>query len=86
MTFRVKRRSFLQIATGGVASGLAGLGISAPFARAAANDAATVGWPNDVPSWDPNQRFTPDAQPLFKAVFDQPLDQDPQLKLIPHLI
>ncbi len=36
--------------------------------------------------WDPNQRFTPDAQPIFKAVFDQPLDQDPQLKLIPHLI
>jgi peptide/nickel transport system substrate-binding protein len=86
MTFQVKRRSFLQIATGGVASGLAGLGISAPFARAAANDAATIGWPNDVPSWDPNQRFTPDAQPLFKAVFDQPLDQDPQLRLIPHLI
>ena len=39
-----------------------------------------------MPSWDPNQRFTPDAQPIFKAVFDQPLDQDPQLKLIPHLI
>src|SRR5580698_9939170 len=82
MAFRVQRRSFLQMAMGGVA----GLGISAPFARAAANDAATIGWPNDVPSWDPNQRFTPDAQPLFKAVFDQPLDQDPQLKLIAHLI
>jgi peptide/nickel transport system substrate-binding protein len=53
---------------------------------AAAGDAATIGWPNDVPSWDPNQRFTPDAQPIFKAVYDQPLDQDPQLKLIPHLI
>jgi peptide/nickel transport system substrate-binding protein len=39
-----------------------------------------------VPTWDPNQRFTPDAQPIFKAVYDQPLDQDPQLKLIPHLI
>ena len=73
MAFRMQRRSFLQMAMGGVA----GLGISAPFARAAANDAATIGWPNDVPSWDPNQRFTPDAQPIFKAVFDQPLDQDP---------
>ena len=75
MTFQVKRRSFLQMAMGGIA----GLGLPVPFARAAANDAATIGWPNDVPSWDPNQRFTPDAQPIFKAVFDQPLDQDPQL-------
>ena len=82
MAFPMQRRSFLQMAMGGVAS----FGVSAPFARAAANDAATIGWPNDVPTWDPNQRFTPDAQPIFKAVFDQPLDQDPKLKLIPHLI
>src|ERR1700733_1966553 len=86
MAFQVKRRSFLQMAMGGFAGGIAGLGLPVPFARAAANDAATIGWPNDVPSWDPNQRFTPDAQPIFKAVFDQPLDQDPKLKLIPHLI
>jgi peptide/nickel transport system substrate-binding protein len=82
MAFKLKRRSFLQLAAG------AGLTAAVPFAPAVAagNDAATVGWPNDVPSWDPNQRFTPDAQPIFKAVFDQPLDQDPSLKLIPHLI
>jgi peptide/nickel transport system substrate-binding protein len=82
MAFKLQRRSFLQVAIGTAMS------ISAPFLRAAAaaNDSATIGWPNDVPSWDPNQRFTPDAQPIFKAVFDQPLDQDPQLKLIPHLI
>src|SRR5260370_42002847 len=66
----------------------AGVGASARIASslAAGSDAVTIGWPNDIPSWDPNQRFTPDAQPIFKAVFDQPLDQDPQLKLIPHLI
>jgi peptide/nickel transport system substrate-binding protein len=52
----------------------------------AADDAVTIGWPSDVPSWDPNQRFTPDAQPIFKLVFDQPLDQDPKLKLIPKLL
>jgi len=83
MTFQLKRRALLQLAMGGAAS----LGAATPFASAlAADDAATIGWPNDVPSWDPNQRFTPDAQPIFKAVYDQPLDQDPQLKLIPHLI
>jgi len=82
MVFKLRRRAFLQMALGTAAN----IGTSVRFAKAAANDAVTIGWPNDVPSWDPNQRFTPDAQPIFKAVFDQPLDQDPQLKLIPHLI
>ena len=45
----------------------------------AADDSATIGWPSDVPSWDPNQRFVPDAQSMFKMVFDQPLDQDRKL-------
>jgi peptide/nickel transport system substrate-binding protein len=82
MAFKLQRRAFLQLALGTAA----GIGASAHIASAAASDAATIGWPNDVPSWDPNQRFTPDAQPIFKAVFDQPIDQDPQLKLVPHLI
>jgi peptide/nickel transport system substrate-binding protein len=82
MASDLPRRTLLQLIAGAAA------GISAPVAQtlAASNDTAIIGWPNDVPSWDPNQRFTPDAQPIFKAVFDQPLDQDPELKLIPHLI
>jgi peptide/nickel transport system substrate-binding protein len=55
-------------------------------ARAAGQDSVTIGWPSDVPAWDPNQRFVPDAQPIFKMVYDQPLNQDPKLKLIPALI
>jgi peptide/nickel transport system substrate-binding protein len=83
MASNLQRRAFLKMVVGTAA----GLSASAPPLPAlAASDAATIGWPNDVPTWDPNQRFTPDAQPIFKAVFDQPLDQDPQLKLIPHLI
>jgi peptide/nickel transport system substrate-binding protein len=82
MALRLERRAFLQL----LAAGAAGAGISARSGAAANADAATIGWPNDVPSWDPNQRFTPDAQPIYKAVFDQPLDQNPQLKLVPHLI
>ncbi len=54
--------------------------------RADTRDSVTIGWPSDVPSWDPNERFTPDAQSLFKMVYDQPLDQDAQLKLVPKLI
>ena len=60
--------------------------LAAPSIVRAADDAVTIAWPSDVPGWDPNQRFTPDAQSLFKAVFDQPLDQDPSLKLVPHLV
>ena len=56
------------------------------IAFAQAKDSVTIGWPSDVPSWDPNQRFTPDAQPIFKLVFDQPLDQNEKLDLIPKLI
>ncbi|MBV8425963.1 MAG: hypothetical protein JOZ88_01865 [Hyphomicrobiales bacterium] len=55
-------------------------------AYAAELDSVAIGWPQDVPSWDPNQRFVPDAQPIFKMVFDQPLDQDPKLELIPNVV
>jgi peptide/nickel transport system substrate-binding protein len=82
MAFELQRRTLLQM----IAAGAAGICARTGSATAADQDAVTIGWPNDVPSWDPNQRFTPDAQPIFKAVFDQPLDQDVQLKLIPHLI
>src|SRR5499427_2367651 len=81
MAIKLERRAFLKAALASAA-----IFGSARIGRSAANDAATIGWPNDIPSWDPNQRFTPDAQPIFKAVFDQPLDQNPQLNLIPHLI
>jgi peptide/nickel transport system substrate-binding protein len=62
------------------------LPLAARTARAAGKDEATIGWPNDVGSWDPNQRYTPDAQSIFKAVYDSPLTQDETLKLVPNAI
>src|ERR1700721_1522710 len=53
---------------------------------AADMDKGTIGWPTDVPSWDPEQRTVPDTQPIYKMVFDQPLDQAPDLKIIPKLV
>ncbi len=73
----LSRRTLLHAAAGTL--------LAAP-AHAAEPDSVTIGWPSDVTSWDPNLRFTPDAQAIFKAVFDQPLDQDPALKLVPKLI
>jgi peptide/nickel transport system substrate-binding protein len=75
----LSRRMLLHTAAAGT------LAAAVP-ARAAEPDGVTIGWPSDVTSWDPNQRFTPDAQGIFKMVFDQPLDQDPKLKLIPALV
>src|ERR1700733_6510515 len=53
---------------------------------AADMDKVTIGWPTDVPSWDPEQRTVPDTQPIYKMVFDQPLDQAPDLQIIPKLV
>src|SRR5438270_12595605 len=76
MSIKLQRRSFLQLLAASVCARSA----------LAAAETATIGWPNDIPSWDPNQRFTPDAQPIFKLVFDQPLDQNEKLDLIPKLV
>ena len=84
MTFEIERRALLQMLGLGVAG--AGMLTDSRVAFAQGSDAVTIGWPSDVPSWDPNQRFTPEVQPIYKLVFDQPLDQNPQLDLIPKLI
>jgi len=78
------RRSLVGATALGVAGAQSVAG--ALKALAAESDGVTIGWPQDVPSWDPNQRFVPDAQSIYKLVFDQPLNQDPQLELVPHLL
>src|SRR4249920_3126527 len=82
MRFQIDRRTALQM----LGLGAAGSALVRDIAFAQAKDAVTIGWPSDVPSWDPNQRFTPDAQPIFKLVFDQPLDQNEKLDLVPKLV
>jgi peptide/nickel transport system substrate-binding protein len=82
MTLEIRRRALLQM----LALGAAGVCARTHGAAAADTDSVTIAWPNDIPTWDPNQRFSPDSQPVYKMVFDQPIDQDPQLHLVPHLI
>lgn len=84
MTIEMERRTLLQMLAASLAGGSVLTDSSLVLAQS--TDAVTIGWPSDVPSWDPNQRFSPDSQPMFKLVFDQPLDQDPKLNLIPKLI
>ena len=84
MTLEIKRRDLLQMLAFGTAGATLLAGTSVTWAQGA--DSVTIGWPSDVPSWDPNQRFSPDSQPIFKMVFDQPLNQNPTLELIPGLL
>ena len=83
MTKRISRRT----AVGLLASSAAAVAWPRRQAQASASDdSVIIGWPSDVATWDPNQRFTPDAQSIFKAVYDQPLDQNPDLSLKPNII
>lgn len=64
------------------------LGAAACGAGVAARgrDAAVVAWPGDVPGWDPMRRFAPEAQPLYRAVFDAPLERDSRLAPAPGVV
>ena len=80
----VSRRALCQALGIGIAGAPAFLRSASVLA--ADMDKVTIAWPTDVPSWDPEQRTVPDTQPIYKMVFDQPLDQAPDLKLIPKLV
>src|SRR5437868_15337525 len=85
-TIGLDRRTVLQTFGLGAAASVLGSSLLGDRALAQSKDSVTIGWPSDVPSWDPNQRLTPDAQSIFKLVFDQPLDQNEKLDLVPKLI
>ena len=53
------RRTALQL----LGLGAAGSALVGDLAFAQAKDTVTIGWPT-TSSWDPNQRFLPDAQPI----------------------
>ncbi len=76
MAIELSRRTLAKlIGTAAFASG----------ARAQGTDTVTIGWPIDVPGWDPNLHFTPDAQSIYKMVFEEPLGQARDLTLAPQL-
>jgi peptide/nickel transport system substrate-binding protein len=81
----IDRRILLKLGAG--AGALAGLGISTDvLAQAAARGQLTMAFPADVPTWDPNARTLAAVQSLYKTVFDQPLDQNPDITMRRALI
>ncbi|RKE79391.1 ABC transporter substrate-binding protein [Rhizobium sp. AG855] len=75
------RRLFMKLA------GAAGCALLArpDFAFAGEIDNISIAWMTDPVTWDPNQRQAPDPQSILKAVFDQPIDYTPELKLVPSV-
>lgn len=81
MTHDLSRRHLLQIM--GLGTAVFGLGSVGAFAQG--KDSVTIAWPSDVPSWDPAQRTQPDAQPIYKLLFEQPIMQDTDMNFVPGL-
>jgi peptide/nickel transport system substrate-binding protein len=55
-------------------------------AAAQARDQLVISYPVDVPSWDPIAQTFPWGMSIYKSVFDSPLTQAPDLRLLPSLI
>lgn len=68
------------------AAGLAAAALAAGPAVAQAKDSLVIAWPQDVPNWDPNSRTSPAIQSLYMMVYDQPMTQTPDLKIVPNII
>ena len=84
MTSSIDRRRFLQLSAF-AATGLQTL-IGSNLAWATkADSSVTIGWPTDVTTWDPQTRFAPDIQAIYKMVYDQPMTQNPDLTLAPSV-
>jgi peptide/nickel transport system substrate-binding protein len=79
---RLSRRSFLSTmgAAAVAAPAIGALGIGS--AQAASGKALTIAYNVDLPSWDPTvglSAVNPTIQSIYKSVFDQYIDQNPNL-------
>src|ERR1700734_1825175 len=85
MTITFDRRRFLQLSAFAATGAQTLIGSNLAWAGKA-DASVTIGWPTDVTTWDPQTRFAPDIQAIYKMVYDQPINQDPSLKLIPEVV
>ena len=60
--------------------------LAAGAANAAGGDSLTIAYPADVPNWDPQNQTSGPAMSILNCVFDTPLGQTPDMKLIPRAI
>jgi peptide/nickel transport system substrate-binding protein len=77
----ITRRGFV----GTAAAGVAAASLPGPV-LAQGKDSVVMSWPVDPPTWDPIVRTNPGIQSIYKMVFDQPINQAPDLKIIPAVV
>jgi peptide/nickel transport system substrate-binding protein len=78
----VSRRGFIGAAGAGLAvSALPGVAIAQQ-----SKDSLVMAWAVDPPTWDPIIRTNPAIQSIYKMIFDQPVTQAPDLKVIPAVV
>jgi peptide/nickel transport system substrate-binding protein len=86
---RLSRRSFLST-MGAAAAAAPGIRLfGADVARAQGSKALTIAYNVNLPSWDPTvglSAVNPTIQSIYKTVFDQYIDQNPDLSFKPGLI
>ena len=70
----------------GALAAVASLAAATPGAVAQTKDSLVMTWPVDPQTWDPNRRTNPGIQSIYKMIFDQPLTQAPDQKLIPAVV
>lgn len=70
----------------GLLGALAAGSLPAGGAGAQERDSVAIAWPADVPGWDPQRLLLADAQPVYRMVFDPPLERDARLELEPALV
>ena len=81
----IDRRTLLKLGSG--ASALAALGVpTEALAQATYGGVLSIGYPADVPTWDPNARALAAVQSLYKIIYDQPLQQHPDATVMPALV
>lgn len=75
------RRGFIGAAGAGVAAAALPATVLAQT-----KDNLVMSWQIDPPTWDPIIRTNPGVHSIMKMVFDQPLTQAPDLKVIPAVV
>ena len=77
----MNRRSFLQLAGTASLTGAIPMALK-PSSVRAAGDTLTIAYNVTLPSWDPTTGLSsvnPGLQSIWKSVFDQYIDQNPDL-------
>lgn len=85
MSNKISRRSFVATAAAGAAAATATAALPGKV-LAQTKDSLVIGWPVDPPTWDPVVRTNPGIQSIYKMIYDQPLTQAPDLKIIPAVV